>query len=81
MHKKKNSVLVNLVEESHKSIGEIAEVRSMFNNGRIGKDQASAYIGLFNASARVMNTAIQAERWTDQKNDKSGRKSKSGKKA
>ncbi len=64
---KKENGLVDLVKFAHKAVSEISDVRADFAAGKLGSDQATANIGLFNASARVLNTAIQAERWEAQK--------------
>lgn len=58
--------VVDLVVESHKAVTEIANARTQFAAGKIGSDQAVAHIGLFNATARVLNTAIHAEKWKKQ---------------
>jgi hypothetical protein len=66
MASRKNSEVVDLVKESHKAVTEIAAAREQFAAGKIGSDQAAAHIGLFNATARVLNVAIHAERWKRQ---------------
>lgn len=66
MARNKSNGTVDLVEESHKAVTEIAAARERFAAGKIGSDQASAHIGFFNATARVLNTAIHAERWKRQ---------------
>ena len=57
---------VNLVQEAHNVIGEIADARKKFHAGKIGSEQGKAAIGFFNATSRAINTAIQAERWEKQ---------------
>lgn len=57
---------VSLVDESHKAVMELAEARKLFATGAIGSEQAASHIGLFNATARVLTTAINAEKWKRQ---------------
>jgi hypothetical protein len=63
MASKREDQKLDLVKESHLAVKEIAEARRLFASGKIGNEQAAAHIGLFNATARVMNCAINAERW------------------
>ena len=51
MARNKSNGTVDLVEESHKAVTEIAAARERFAAGKIGSDQASAHIG-FNATAQ-----------------------------
>lgn len=57
---------INLVEESHKALIELSEIRNAFHSGKIGIDQAKSSIGFFNATSRAITTAISAERWSEQ---------------
>jgi len=62
MTTKKNE-RVDLVTEAHRAVAELGAIRKEFAAGKLGSEQATANIGLYNATARVLNTAINAERW------------------
>ena len=63
MASRKSTRSPNLVEESHRAVVEIGAARKEFSSGKMGSDQAATYIGLFNSTARILNTAILAEKW------------------
>jgi hypothetical protein len=61
----------NLVDQARTAVTEITSVRKDFGNGKIGSDQASVWVGLFNSTARVLNTAVNIEKWASQNTNKS----------
>jgi len=53
----------DLVESSHEVVTELAAIRAEFKSGKIGLEAAQVHIGLFNASAKSILTALSAEKW------------------
>jgi hypothetical protein len=66
----RKTLSVDLVFHAQKAVEEIADARKQFQSGKLGAEQASAHIGLFNATSRVINTAIHAEKWAEQRKEK-----------
>lgn len=60
----------SLVASASKVVKEIEDTRTGFRTGKLGGEQAKVFIGLFNATARVITTAINAERWARQQIDR-----------
>ena len=54
---------LNLVDESHKALGELSKVRKDFSSGTIDVEQAKQYIGMFNSTSRAIGITINAEKW------------------
>jgi hypothetical protein len=52
-----------LVEQARKTVLEISNVRKEYSHGSIGGEQAKVWVGLFNATARIINAAINAEKF------------------
>lgn len=54
---------LNLIDEARAAVAELSGVRKDFGSGKVGSDQAGVWVGLFNSTARIINTAINAEKW------------------
>ena len=58
---------LNLVDESHKALGELSAMRTSFQKGVTDIETAKQAIGLFNATSRSIGIAINAEKWYQSK--------------
>ena len=66
---------LNLVDQARNAVGELSLVRNDFGKGKIGQEQAAVWVGLFNSTARVLNTAVTIEKWNSQlERGKAGKK-------
>jgi len=59
---------VNLVDEIHKATRELSALRKQFNDDKMDIEKAKQVIGFFNTTTRVINIAINAEKWYKIKN-------------
>lgn len=57
---------LDLVKEARAAVSELSQVRKDFSADKAGSDQAGVWVGLFNSTARIINTAINAEKWASQ---------------
>lgn len=64
------AVRVNLVDECHGAVAELATARRKFIAGQIGSEHVKAHVGLINATSRIIGTTINAERWCRDKQTK-----------